>query len=424
MSHYQIFPPEELIDVEINLPVSKSVANRILIMEALAKTSISKMDGISDDIDALYNGIINSDKGTINIGAAGTAMRFLAAYYCINPDTDIILDGSERMHRRPIKPLVDTLKQLGADIEYLEQDGFPPLKIKGKKLMGGVVEIDTDISSQFVTALMLIAPYMENGLTINLRKNPVSMSYILMTLKLMELHGINILKEGNQIIISPGHYIFNESYSELDWSAAAFWAEIVALSAGFVSLPNLTFDSVQGDKKIKDFFLPLGVIIEECEDGDSLEMSASPEVHSRLNVDLSENPDLAQSLVVTCLLLNIPFRLTGLSTLKIKETDRINALKNESLKFGCNLEIENNDTIIWEGKHFPVFQLPVIETYEDHRMAMAFAPAALYIPGLIIKNHEVVGKSYPNFWDDMQKAGFTLKEINDEQLSQDILKES
>lgn len=411
---YKIFPPEELIDVEINLPFSKSVVNRLLIMRSLAGAPLPTIyKGVSDDIDMLYKGLETCGNNLVDIGAAGTAMRFLTAYYSLQPGLELTLTGTERMCKRPIAKLIDALRTLGAQIEYVEEEGFPPIKITGRNLEGGHVSIDSSVSSQYITALMLIAPYLNEGLKLTLEGNTTSKPYIEMTARLMERHGAEVDIDGNKVTILPGKYSFDgdDQEAEPDWSAASYWAQIVALSAGFVQIPGLSTDSVQGDRRIKELFLPLGVDIEDSDEFEGVEIHANPEVHSRLDLDMSDNPDIAQTLAVTCILLNIPFKLSGLSTLAIKETHRIDALKKEFLKLGCITESYNDEILEWEGKRYPLTEIPEIDTYDDHRMAMSFAPAALYIPGLVIKNVEVVNKSYPGYWNDLEKAGFTIERV-------------
>lgn len=411
--NYRILPPEGVIETTVNLPLSKSVENRLMVIKALAgRTPIpDDFPNDSDDIKSMAEGLSISN-GVFNVGAAGTVMRFLTAFYASIPGYEIVLDGSDRMRRRPISPLVDALKSMGADIEYIDKEGFPPIKIKGKALHGGEITVKADISSQFITALMLVGPYMGNGLKITLDGIPVSMSYIRLTADLMKKCGIDIEVGNDWVTIEKGEYLTDCPRSEPDWSAASYWAEIVALSAGFVTLKSLNLNSRQPDCAIRKYFGQLGVDIIESEDTDGVEMSANPEVHSRFNADLTENPDIAQTLAVTCALIGIPFVLTGLSTLKIKETDRLEALKNELLKIGCLVEIEGDDTLIWDGRRYPILNRPEFDTYNDHRMAMAFAPSALYIPGIVVKDVEVVNKSYPNFWDDLKTAGFGLEETD------------
>lgn len=411
---YCIQPPEELIEARVQLPLSKSFANRLLVIKAIMGKPMNVDSSASEDIKALAHGIESSDKHEVNIGAAGTAMRFLLAYYAAKPGTDIILDGSDRMRRRPVKILVEALKELGADIEYTAEEGFPPVKIKGKKLEGGSIRLRADVSSQYTTALMLIGPMMAKGLTITLEGEPVSTSYIKMTAAIMRDCGIDAEITGNEIEINSGIYHLPPKLEDIDWTAASYWAEIVALSAGFISLPGLDPESNQGDVKMLEIFNKLGVDHAELDDEKGLELMAHPEVHSRIDLDLSDNPDLAQTVIVTCILLNIPFNICGLSTLRIKETDRLEALKTELLKFGCMVEIDGNDTLRWDGKTYPIHQRPIIETYSDHRMAMSFAPAAILLPGIVIKDADVVNKSYPGFWDDLRSAGFSVEEFKEE----------
>lgn len=409
----RILPPEELTDVTVSLPVSKSVQNREMIINALAGElpEIDDYSKASDDILTMAKGLNAVSGSEFNVGAAGTVMRFLTAYFATKENMEIVLDGSERMRERPIRPLVEALISMGAKIDYLGESGYPPIRIHGCKPMGGEISVRADISSQFITALMLIGPFTEKGLTIRLEGNPVSLSYLKLTAELMRRRGAEVEIEDNIIKISKGAYDKNEGTVELDWSAASYWAQIVALSAGFVSLPGLNIKSPQPDRNIAGLFLPLGVNTEKSEEFDGVDMTANPEVHSRFIADMSDNPDVTQTIAVTCALLGVPFKLTGLTTLRVKETDRLEALKNELLKIGIEVEIENYDTLLWEGKRYPVFSVPEFETYNDHRMAMSLAPVALYIPGIVIKDAEVVNKSYPEYWEDLKSAGFILEEV-------------
>lgn len=412
-----IYPPDEIIEATIKLPQSKSFINRLLIIKALTGETILTNPEWSDDIQNLANGLNASSGNRINVGGAGTAMRFLIAFFATRQGTEVTLDGSTRMRQRPVKILVDALRELGAEIAYENEEGFPPVKISGRKLQGGTLTIKPDVSSQYISALMLVAPYMEKGLTMRLDGEPVSAAYIRMTAAMMRSCGIDVEIAGNEITIEPGKYHLPEKQEDLDWSAASYWAEIVALSAGFVTLTDLDIESPQGDREMLAIFEKLGVDSTEAEEGTGVELMAHPELHSRLDIDMTDNPDLVQTVAVTCALLNIPFNISGLSTLRIKETDRLEALKAELLKFGCMVEIENNDRLTWDGRRFPITERPVIETYDDHRMALAFAPAALYIPGIVIKNAEVVSKSYPGYWDDLRLAGFTVEEFKEESAS-------
>ncbi len=403
---YRIFPPDELIETEITLPLSKSLSNRALIMHALtpdapALGAIAECDDTRVMLDALA-----SDAYTINIGAAGTAMRFLTGYFAALPGRTVTLDGSERMRQRPIGPLVDALRQCGADIEYAGQEGFPPLLMRGRQLAGGVIEIDATISSQFISSLLMVAPTMTNGLTINLKGEPSSLPYILMTLGMMEDRGISCERVPDQLIVHPGQYQPTDTPIEPDWSAASYWFELSAMGSAYIGLPGLKLPSLQGDAACAKIFERLGVVT-EMEDG-VLQVAPSPDMYGRVDIDMADTPDLAQSIIVACAALGVPFHITGLASLAIKETDRLQALHTELLKLGVEMEIERGNSAIWEGRRMPVFEMPAIDTYSDHRMAMAFAPLATMIPGLIIKDVEVVTKSYPGYWDDLRHAGFII----------------
>lgn len=412
---YRIFPPEEMVDATVTLPLSKSIANRALILHALTPGD-SPMPPRAEcaDSDAIVNALAGASTGgaTVNIGAAGTAMRFLTAYYAATPGCEVVLDGSERMRRRPIGPLVDALRECGAKIEYAGEEGFPPLRITGTQLQGGEVTLPANISSQFISALMMVAPTMTDGLRINLDGEIISLPYIKMTMAMMASRGIEVDRYPQVIDIASGTYGVpaEGAEHERDWSAASYWAEISAISAGFITLPGLkTEGSLQGDSAAIDIFERMGVICRESEDvADAAEFTPSPEVYSRIDLDMTETPDLAQTVAVTAAMLGLPFCLTGLSSLRIKETDRIDALCRELLKYGFIVEAEGNHTLRWDGRRMPMTQLPEIDTYDDHRMAMAFAPTAIFVPGIVIRNIEVVSKSYPTYWEDLRSAGFTL----------------
>ena len=402
---YRIFPPEEMIDATITLPLSKSISNRALIINALTPNAIPLQRVANcDDTNAMLCAL-NSSEENINIGAAGTAMRFLTAYFASTPGHKVVLDGSERMRQRPIKALVDALRNCGAKIEYTQNEGFPPLAIYGNNLEGGEVALPASLSSQYISALLMVAPLMQNGLTITLEGEITSRPYILMTLSMMSRWGVECTFEGNIIRVPHCQYSPIEFDIEADWSAASYWYEISALSAGCIALKGLDEKSLQGDSCLMKYFEKLGVD-SQFED-EELTLMPSPEQLSHIELDLSEQPDIAQTIAVTCCMLRIPFRLTGLATLKIKETDRLEALKTELAKLSFDLRIEQDSVLIWEGDQHPVFEQPRINTYKDHRMAMAFAPAALYIPGLIINDIEVVSKSYPEFWAHLTETGFS-----------------
>ena len=385
------------------------MSNRALIINALT-LGASPMEEVAvcDDTDAMCRALANQDASEINIGAAGTTMRFLTAYFASKEGSDLILDGSERMRHRPIKVLVEALRSLGADIEYAGEEGFPPLRIRGHRLKGGELTLDSSVSSQYISALLMIAPTMADGLKLTFTGETVSRPYILMTLKMMEDAGIESDYFDDVVTINPQTYRPYDFKIEGDWSAAAAWYEISAISSGAVTIDNLARKSCQGDRKLADIFGHLGVTTDwEGEDGGT-DLVPSPDQDARLRVDFSDTPDLAQYVIVTCVMLGIPFHFTGLSTLAIKETDRVGALTTELAKIGIFLQPEGRDVVAWEGQRRPIYSLPVFDTYDDHRMAMCLAPISIFLPGIIIRNAEVVAKSYPGFWDELRAAGFTL----------------
>ena len=398
------------IKATIQLPASKSISNRILILNALADSSYPVENlSDSDDTKVLFNAL-NSSVNDFDIGAAGTSMRFLTAFLS-QKEGNWTITGSERMKNRPIKILVDALRKLGAEIEYLEKEGFPPLKIRGKQLQGGNISLDGGVSSQYISALMMIAPYLKNGLQLHLEGEIISKPYIEMTIALMKKFGTDVVWNNHDIIIQPQQYKAIPFQVESDWSAASYWYEIVALSEkAEIELIGLHENSTQGDAKGRELFSKLGV--ETLFSDNKVILKKKPiEINQAiLHYDFVNEPDLAQTFVVTCCLLNIPFRFTGLQSLKIKETDRMVALQNELKKLGYLLQTENNNTLIWNGEKIDFDKNPIISTYEDHRMAMAFAPACLKINRIEIQNPEVVTKSYPEYWNDLSLAGFNAVE--------------
>lgn len=406
---YRILPPDGFLEARLSLPLSKSMSNRALIINALTPGARPLEEvAVCDDTDAMRNALESQEADEINIGAAGTTMRFLTAYFAAKEGSDLLLDGSERMRHRPIKVLVEALRTLGADIEYAGEEGFPPLRIRGRRLAGGELKLDSSVSSQYISALLMIAPTMKEGLKLTFLGETVSRPYILMTLKMMEDAGIESDYFDDVVTIKPQAYKPFDFKIEGDWSAAAAWYEIDAISSGAVTIDNLARESCQGDRKLADIFERLGVTTEwEGEDGGS-DLIPSPDQDARLKVDFSDTPDLAQYVIVTCVMLGIPFRFTGLSTLAIKETDRVSALTAELAKIGVMLQPESRDVVAWEGQRRPIDALPVFDTYDDHRMAMCLAPISIFLPGIIIKDVEVVAKSYPEFWDELRNAGFTL----------------
>lgn len=390
----------------VQLPASKSISNRALIMGALSNRVVGKGAGEiknlakCDDTDVLL-AALSSQGNHFDIGAAGTAMRFLTAYKCMQ-EGEWTITGSERMKQRPIGVLVEALRSLGAKIDYVENEGFPPLKIVGKQLEGGEIEIEGNISSQYISALLMIAPVMHKGLRIKLVGEVISKPYILMTLQMMHDMGVEAdWSQPNEIIIPHQEYATMDYTVESDWSASSYWYEIVALSEQniMVQLPMLHEKSMQGDSKVREIFQPLGVKTVFAGDGVELSKEGTPVAH--YEYDFSGQPDLAQTVVVTCCVLGTTFRFTGLQTLKIKETDRIEALKNECRKLGFVLKEGELGTLYWDGERVEKESLPSIATYHDHRMAMAFAPSVLRLGSVVIENPSVVSKSYPDFWLDI-----------------------
>ena len=412
---YRITAPSR-IDTTIKLPASKSISNRALIISALAgvKTmprNISNCDDTEVIVRALHD-----NPYEIDIKAAGTAMRFMTAYLAVTPGEHVIT-GTERMKHRPIKVLVDALRYLGADIEYIGEEGFPPLKIRGKALDGGSIEIPGDVSSQYVSALLMIAPMLNGGLELHLTGNIISRPYIDLTIHTMHDYGARVeWTDVDTIVTEPTGYREREFIIENDWSGASYWYETLALMGdreSSIRIPGLIDSSRQGDSGVRYLFSMLGVKT-SFEDGiktkpTTVTLKAMRSMLPKLDFDFSGQPDLTQTLVVTCAAMNIPFHFTGLATLRIKESDRIEVLKREMRKLGFVIREENNSELLWDGERCEATMEP-IDTYEDHRMAMAFAPAAVKFPGLRINNPEVVTKSYPNFWKDLQQAGFKIEE--------------
>lgn len=398
------------IHTTIQLPSSKSISNRALIINALGHGT-HQPENLSDcDDTRVMVRALNDDKETIDIMAAGTAMRFLTAYLSVTPGTRIIT-GTQRMQQRPIQVLVNALRELGADIEYVANDGFPPLRITGRKFEKDTISLPGNVSSQYISALLMIAPVLTNGLTIRLTGDIISRPYINLTLQLMNDFGVCAeWTDGHQLKVEPQAYHSIPFYVESDWSAASYWYQIVALSKeAEVTLPGLFKESYQGDSQVAGIFRSLGV--ETIYEDQTVTLKKSGNAIERLDYDFINQPDLAQTFVVTCALLNIPFRFSGLQSLKIKETDRMAALITEMRKLGYILRETDGAVLSWEGERCNAEEHPAIDTYEDHRMAMAFAPACLTLPEILINNPQVVSKSYPHYWEDLRQAGFIIKEV-------------
>lgn len=456
---YKILSPGS-VNSSIVLPSSKSISNRALAIGALAG-SIASITNLSDcDDTEVMQRWLTERPSTVDVGAAGTSMRFSTALLAVGHGEHVIT-GSERMKNRPIKILVDALRRLGADISYVEKEGYPPLRIVGKGgLSCGSVSLPGNVSSQYISALMMIGPYLKDGLILTLTDKVISRPYIEMTMSLMRQFGAKVYwdcssdesngivdeycnsnstvdelchsngtvdeslesnsagdksTESNVIIVEPGRYAVKSFNVESDWSAASYWYEMVALSSegdARVLLPGLYEDSLQGDSKGREVFSLLGVKTEYTKDG--VLLSKKTREVDTLEYDFVKMPDLAQTFVVTCCMMGVPFHFTGLESLKIKETDRIVALKNEMAKLGFDLEDRNDSELLWDGRRRALtaeeYDSVAIDTYEDHRMAMAFAPVALVNGSIRINNPHVVSKSYPRYWDNLLAAGFQFKQ--------------
>lgn len=388
---------------EVSLPASKSISNRVLILNALCDSD-KPIKNLSDCDDTKYMlRVLQSDDNRFDIGHAGTAMRFLTAF--LSRITGVWeITGSERMRQRPVGILVEALNKLGARIEYVAQPGYPPLRIYGSYLKGGTLEISASVSSQYISALLMVAPYMAEGLTLILTGRIVSRTYIEMTLALMREFGAQAIISGNRIEIRPVPYRPVAFQVESDWSGASYFYELLAIAGeGEILLPGLRSDSIQGDSGQIKLWDKLGIRTRFTQQGAVIEGGGV--AAGRLEEDFTEMPDLVQSFAVACCLRNIPFAFSGIETLRIKETNRITALTAELGKLGYKLKTDSEDRLIWQGEHGPVVTPPHIATYNDHRMAMAFASAALKYPGLVILNHDVVSKSFPDFWKQFSKLG-------------------
>lgn len=414
---YNITAPRQLRHA-VKLPASKSISNRVLIIHKLSGGKIMP-DNLSDcDDTSVIIRALRDNPHDIDIMAAGTAMRFMTALLAVKDGEEHLLTGTERMRQRPIGVLVDALRHLGADIRYAENDGYPPLMINGRKLEGGQLEVAGDISSQFISALLMIGPALSNGLTLRLKGEIISRPYIDLTLWMMREFGADAdWSDFETISVAPKPYIERHYYIENDWSAASYWYEMLALAGGNddeLRLEGLMDGSKQGDSSVRYLFSLLGVktVFDTTQEGVPTTVTLRRNGHHvpRLEYDFSNTPDLTQTFVVCCSLMGVPFHFKGLSTLKIKETDRIEALKREMRKLGYVIKDMNNSELLWDGERCEPDYSEGIDTYQDHRMAMAFAPAALCFDGLKINNPNVVTKSYPLYWDHLKEAGFGIIE--------------
>ena len=399
--------PSKIIKGVIHLTSSKSESNRALIIQALCKDPFSIENlSISNDTVVLKS-LLNSQESELSVNLAGTAMRFLTAYLSIQ-NKEVVLTGAQRMKERPIKVLVDVLRQMGAEICYEEDDGYPPLKILGKKLFGEKVLIDGGISSQYISALLMIAPKLEKGLVLEFKGETISKPYINMTIEMMCYFGAEVQWRENSIIVGSGNYKAKDFKVEADWSAASYWYSIVALAKDAdITLFGLKEESLQGDSVVQEIYKNFGVETAFVEGGVRLTKKCNPQPieGTILKINFVNCPDIAQTVAVTCAALNVKARLLGLKTLRIKETDRILALEKELTKLGFSIDIEGDDIIINPIERTITVFNQSVETYDDHRMAMAFAPLALQ-DSITIEDKSVVAKSYPKFWRDLELIGF------------------
>jgi 3-phosphoshikimate 1-carboxyvinyltransferase len=407
--HLKLHKTSSIKMATIDLPGSKSISNRILIIKALSNLDF-KIKNISDSDDTRHLqealGHYKNSK-LIDVGHAGTDMRFLTAFLSLKDDS-YELTGSERLQQRPVKDLVEVLKTLGADITYKHKEGYPPLLINGKQLDGGKVEISGSVSSQFITALLLVAPYFTNGLDLTIISELVSKPYVKMTIELMKEFGASVFWQDNKISVQPAPYKYSkkEFLVESDWSAASYYYSIIALSELNTSLiiDGLFQKSLQADSICAEMYKNFGVSTSYFENKIAITKS-NISSSTEFTYNFIECPDIAQTVVCTCVGLQIPFTLMGLQTLKVKETDRIVALKNEFLKFGIEL-IATSNSIQWRGNTcIDKSKTVSVATYNDHRMAMSFSTLSLILDELMVEDANVVSKSYPLFWEHLASIG-------------------
>lgn len=406
MKSIKLSHPTSKVIGKVQVPGSKSESNRLLLLKYLYFPHLD-IGKISDSRDTtLMQTALQSGSGDINIGDAGTAMRFLTAYYASLSGKITTLHGTDRMHERPIGLLVEALKKLGARISYLQKPGYPPLKIQGEKLNGGTLEIDGSVSSQFISALMMIAPAMDEGLHLKLKGFSVSAPYIYLTANIMITLGFEVSLKNDEVVIPKAEIPDSKPLVvEADWSAASYWYAIALLAEkAEIYLPGFRQYSSQGDSAVSGLFESLGVQSHFIGTGFRLQKSEAR--NSNLTINLVNNPDLAQTMAVVYAAKNLPAKITGLQTLRIKETDRLEALKTELEKTGAKIEV--GDDFLEIKKGIQTIEGVTFETYEDHRMAMALAPLALIDP-IRINNPDVVAKSYPSFWQDLELVGFEIE---------------
>lgn len=393
---------------QLNITGSKSETNRLLLLKALFPNITLANTSNSDDSEVMQKALIGHDE-IVDIHHAGTAMRFLTAYFAVNEGREVVMTGSGRMQERPIKILVEALAQLGVEISYEKEVGYPPIRIKGKKVTASKVSLAANVSSQYISALLLVASKLENGLELTLEGEITSIPYIKMTLALLNDLEIKTSFEGNVIKVYPKADVPSKEMTvESDWSSASYFFSLVALSdAASITLSSYKENSLQGDSALVSIYEKMGVQTTFQNNKMTLVKQKDFKFET-VNFDLNNTPDIAQTIVVTCLGLGIGCYLTGLHTLKIKETDRLEALRIELTKLGANISVTNDSLTL--GLSDTINHNVKIATYNDHRMAMAFAPLATKVP-IIIENAEVVSKSYPDFWDDLKELNFEISEL-------------
>lgn len=392
---------------QLSITGSKSETNRLLLLQALFPTITLANTSNSDDSEVMQKALKGNDE-IVDIHHAGTAMRFLTAYFAVNEGREVVMTGSSRMQERPIKILVEALEQLGAKISYEKEVGYPPIRIKGQKVTASKVTMAANVSSQYISALLLVAPKLENGLELTLEGDITSIPYIKMTLALLNDLNIKTSFEGNVIKVYPKPEVESKVMTvESDWSSASYFFSLAALSEqASISLTSYKESSLQGDSALVEIYAKMGV--ETRFEANKMTLTKKENFKfETVDFELNNTPDIAQTIVVTCLGLGIGCHLTGLHTLKIKETDRLEALRIELTKLGANISVTNDSLTLVASNH--INSNIAIATYNDHRMAMAFAPLALRVP-IIIDNAEVVSKSYPDFWKDLESLGFEITE--------------
>ena len=414
MSIYKVLPPaHNKVNGTVVLNGSKSIANRALIIRALTNEPFEISNLSNADDTTILDDLLKSDDDVLDAGAGGTTFRFLTAYLATQAGREVVLTGSERMQQRPIRLLVNALNTLGADISYEKHEGFPPLRIKGRKLKGGKVSIPADTSSQYISALLMIGPTLSEGLELQLEGEIVSLPYILMTLNLMRYFGAECSMEGNTICVKESPYQARPFFVEADWSAASYFYSIVMLAdEADIQLEGLSEDSIQGDAVIARLLAPW-VHTEYGQHTVRLTKTSAADINT-FRYDFLECPDLGQTVVAALAAKKIDAELSGLKTLLIKETDRVAALDNELRPYGVTFS-GSVDANLWKlsARQFnpAPAQIPAIQTYEDHRMAMSFAPLALVTGEMHIDEPNVVTKSYPAYWNDLRLLGFEVSEL-------------